>query len=164
VIAQPGAPLTTSLLVPIILAVFSSAATVALIQGIFSRPKVRADATATLAAVEVSDASVTEIIQRAAAGLVADLERQLADMRRRLSAAEEASERAEQRAEVAERRIDGCDRWRMDLAALLVAHTRWDRQVADLLTRNSIPAPPPPPLTPSAGYPLPLTITEDDHR
>jgi hypothetical protein len=161
VIAEPGPPLVTSLLVPIVLGVFSASATAALVQGIFARPKVRADATAALAAADATDASVTEIIQRAAAGLIADLERQLADLRVRLTAAEERAARAERRAEAEARRIDGCDRWRADLAVLLAAHTRWDRTVAELLTLHSIPAPSPPPLTPAAGYPLPPSITED---
>jgi hypothetical protein len=161
VIAQTGPTAIVSILVPIVLGVFSASATAALVQGIFARPKVRADATVALATAEATDASVTEIIQRAAAGLIADLERQLTDLRKRVTAAEDRAVRAEKRAELEARRIDGCDRWRADLAVLLAAHTRWDRQVAELLTHHSIPAPPPPPLTPAAGYPLPPSITED---
>jgi vacuolar-type H+-ATPase subunit I/STV1 len=152
VITEPAAPFGMSFLVPLVLAVFSSAAAAAFVQGVFSRPKVHAEATAALATVEATDASVTEIIQRAAAGLIADLERQLADVRKRLDIAEQRVSTAERRATLAERRANLAERratqledWRREAEALFAKQGTWEREITDRLRALSVNAPTAPP-------------------
>lgn len=129
---------------------FGGAAGAALVSGMFNRPKVHADTVAALAAADAgtdtAGATVTEIIQRAAGRLLADMERQLADLRRRV-------DEAERRASSAERRADEGDRWRESAEALFAQHGRWERDVSELLRGRGVEPPPAPPLRPTPTPP-----------
>lgn len=151
-IVEPASPLGVSFLVPLVLAVFSSAATAALVQGVFSRPKVHAEAAAAEASAGAAEASVTEIIQRAAAGLITNLERQLVDLRARLDIAEQRVSTAERRATLAERRANAAERratqledWRREAEVLFAKQGTWEREVTAQLRAMNVDAPTAPP-------------------
>lgn len=135
-----------------VLALFGGAAAAALINGLFTRPKIRAEASAAVttalaasasaaAASAASDATAAKAIQEAAAGLVIGIQEELNRLREQCAANE--------------RRLSAADRWREGAEELLAAHGRWGLAVVDLLSRHSIDAPPPPPLTPSPRSPHP---------
>lgn len=142
-----------ALLVTLAVGLFGGAAGAALLTGLFNRPKVRADTVAALAAADAGSdtagANVTEIIQRAAGGLVADMERQLAALARRVDHAERRADAAERRADAAERRVDEGDRWRDAAERLFALHGRWEREVGELLKAAGVEPPPTPPLRPA---------------
>lgn len=146
-----------ALIVTLAVGLFGGAAGAALITGMFNRPKVHADTVAALAAADTgrgtSSATVTEIIQRAAGGLVEDMERQLDALGRRVDAAEKRADAAERRADAAARRVDEGDRWRRAAEALFAQHGRWEQQVSDLLAAAHITSPPTPPLRPALTPP-----------
>lgn len=157
-----------SAVLPLVVGLFGGAAGAALVTGMFNRPKVHADTVTALASVDygaqTTDANVTEIIQRAAGGLVADMERQLSELRRRLDDAERKVGVAQERASAAERcaarseaRADEADRWRQAAEQLFTEQGLWERDLARRLRRHNIEPPPsapalrPPPPTPHEG-------------
>jgi Fe-S-cluster formation regulator IscX/YfhJ len=142
-------------LVPVIvtgvIALFSGAAAAAFVAGMFSRPKVRAEATAAVitaqATVTSSDATVVKAIQEAASALVVGIREEL--------------DRVRERCARNEARMEALQQWRNTVEDLLDEHDRWDEHVLEAVRKCSethgwadpVFNRPAPPLRPKHAFP-----------